>query len=50
MITGSNQSSNMSQIYHQISTNFICDFTGKGNYACIEKPEEDLTGGKDVEL
>ena len=30
--------------------NFICDFTGKGNYACIEKPEEDLTGGKDVEL
>ena len=29
---------------------FICDFTGKGNYACIEKPEEDLTGGKDVEL
>ena len=30
--------------------NFICDFTGKGNHACIEKPEEDLTGGKDVEL
>ena len=30
--------------------NFIRDFTGKGNYACIEKPEEDLTGGKDVEL
>ncbi len=30
--------------------NFICDFTGKGNYASIEKPEEDLTGGKDVEL
>lgn len=30
--------------------NFIVDFTGKGEYACIEKPEEDLTGGKDVEL
>ncbi len=30
--------------------NFIVDFTGKGNHACIEKPEEDLTGGKDVEL
>lgn len=30
--------------------NFISDFTGKGNHACIEKPEEDLTGGKDVEL
>lgn len=30
--------------------NFIADFTGAEKYACIEKPEEDLTGGKDVEL
>lgn len=30
--------------------NFIVDFTGKGPYECIVKPEEDLTGGKDVEL
>lgn len=30
--------------------NFIVDLTGKGRYECIEKPEEDLTGGKDVEL
>ena len=27
MITGSNQSCDMSHIYHQISTNFICNFT-----------------------
>ncbi len=30
--------------------NFLVDVTGKGRYECIEKPEEDLTGGKDVEL
>ena len=30
--------------------NFIVDVSGKGKYECIEKPEEDLTGGKDIEL
>ena len=30
--------------------NLVADLTGKGNYAAIEKPEEDLTGGKEVKL
>lgn len=30
--------------------NFIHDLTGKGKYECIEKPEEDLTGGADLDL
>ncbi len=30
--------------------NLIVDLTGKGPYAAIEKPEEDLTGGKEVSL
>ena len=30
--------------------NLVADLTGKGNYAAIEKPEEDLTGGKEVRL
>lgn len=30
--------------------NFIRDLTGKGKYECIEKPEEDLTGGADLDL
>lgn len=30
--------------------NLIVDFIGKGPYAAIEKPKEDLTGGKDVTL
>lgn len=30
--------------------NLLADITKQGNYACIEKPEEDLTGGTDVEL
>lgn len=30
--------------------NFIADVTGAERFACIDKPEEDLTGGKDVEL
>lgn len=30
--------------------NLLVDFTGKGSYAAVEKPEEDLTGGADIEL
>jgi hypothetical protein len=30
--------------------NLIVDITGKGNYACVEKPEEDLSGGAEIEL
>lgn len=30
--------------------NLIVDLTGKGNYAVIEKKEEDLTGGSDMKL
>ena len=30
--------------------NLLVDITGKGKYACIDKPEEDLAGGADVEL
>lgn len=30
--------------------NLIVDFTGKGPYAAIEKPQEDLTGGKEISL
>ena len=30
--------------------NFLVDITGKGKYACIDKPEDDLPGGADVEL
>ena len=30
--------------------NLIVDLTGKGNYAAIEKKEEDLTGGSDMKL
>lgn len=30
--------------------NFIVDVTGKGKYECIDKPEEDLTGGVDFDL
>lgn len=30
--------------------NLIADITGKGNYAAIEKAEEDLTGGSEVKL
>ena len=30
--------------------NLLVDITGKGNYSCIEKPEEDLSGGSEVEL
>ena len=30
--------------------NFICDFTGKALCLNQRSPEEDLTGGKDVEL
>ena len=30
--------------------NFLVDITGKGKYACIDKPEDDLSGGTDVEL
>lgn len=30
--------------------NLLADITGKGSYAAIEKPKEDLTGGKEVKL
>lgn len=30
--------------------NLLVDFTGKGNFAAIEKPEEDLTGGSEMNL
>lgn len=30
--------------------NLLADITKTGNHACIEKPEEDLTGGTEVEL
>lgn len=30
--------------------NLIVDLTGKGNYAAVEKPEEDLTGGAQINL
>src|SRR5699024_6703040 len=30
--------------------NLVADLTGKGDYAAVEKPEEDLTGGKEVKL
>lgn len=30
--------------------NLLVDFTGKGPYASIEKPEEDLTGGAEINL
>lgn len=30
--------------------NLLVDITGKGNYSCIDKPEEDLSGGNEVEL
>ena len=30
--------------------NLIVDLTGKGSYAAIDKPKEDLTGGKEVTL
>ena len=30
--------------------NLIVDLTGKGNYAVIEKKEEDLTGGSDMKM
>lgn len=30
--------------------NLVADLTGKGNYAAIEKQEEDLTGGSEVKL
>ena len=30
--------------------NLLVELTGKGNPALIEKPEEDLTGGKTLEL
>ena len=30
--------------------NLLVDLTGKGDYACIEKPEDDLSGGAEVEL
>ncbi|MFQ9715780.1 MAG: TRAP transporter small permease [Blautia sp.] len=30
--------------------NLLVDLTGKGNYAAVEKPEEDLTGGAGVSL
>lgn len=30
--------------------NFIVDVTGKGKHECIEKPEEDLTGGVEFDL
>lgn len=30
--------------------NLLVDLTGKGKYAAIDKPEEDLTGGSEVKL
>lgn len=30
--------------------NFLVDISGQGPYAAIEKPEEDLTGGKEITL
>lgn len=30
--------------------NLLVDLTGKGKYAAIDKPEEDLTGGADINL
>lgn len=30
--------------------NLLVDLTGKGEYAAIEKPEEDLTGGAEISL
>lgn len=30
--------------------NFIRDLTGKGKYECIDKPEEDLTGGAEIDM
>ena len=30
--------------------NLLVDITGKGKYACIDKPEEDLSGGAEIDL
>lgn len=30
--------------------NMLVDFTGKGKYAAIDKPEEDLSGGQEISL